>query len=315
MTPAKIITRTGKNLAGTPPRIPVTKISTSGVPTTTIELIINESLSNEWTTNFSFQRTIPTDNDIIWETIKELQRRGIRPKEWVDIDPENPNETRAARDENEHENAVALISELDSFYGRVLPATFREQCTGTSCQNVAGQSSAKASSRKTTIGFTPFIICAAWMAGYPEMQRKTGGDASSKEEQKQRPGARPDGHDQTDYLLRIAEVIQAEDQERRDKGKRGFRAIGVLGSDVYDKLLILRALRPKFPGVLFFTNNMDAQLAQPEEWKAAHNLVVVSAFGLQLGPRWQRHIPPFRDGYQTAFYLGTLIALDQLSEG
>ena len=148
-----------------------------------------------------------------------------------------------------------------------------------------------------------------------DAEKKTGGDASSKEEQKQRPGARPDGHDQTDYLLRIAEVIQAEDQERRDKGKRGFRAIGVLGSDVYDKLLILRALRPKFPGVLFFTNNMDAQLAQPEEWKAAHNLVVVSAFGLQLDPRWQRHIPPFRDGYQTAFYLGTLIALDQLNEG
>ena len=148
-----------------------------------------------------------------------------------------------------------------------------------------------------------------------DAEKKTGGDASSKEEQKQRPGARPDGHDQTDYLLRIAEVIQAEDQERRDKGKRGFRAIGVLGSDVYDKLLILRALRPKFPGVLFFTNNMDAQLAQPEEWKAAHNLVVVSAFGLRLDPRWQGNIPPFRDGYQTAFYLGTLIALDQLNKG
>ena len=57
-----------------------------------IELIINGSLSHWWTTNFSFQRTIAPDNDIIWETIKELQRRGIGV-----LDPENPNATRAAR--------------------------------------------------------------------------------------------------------------------------------------------------------------------------------------------------------------------------
>ncbi len=43
------------------------------------------------------------------------------------------------------------------------------------------------------------------------------------------------------------------------QGEKGFRAIGILGSDVYDKLLILRALRPRFPDVVFFTNNLDAQ--------------------------------------------------------
>src|SRR5262249_22400074 len=31
-----------------------------------------------------------------------------------------------------------------------------------------------------------------------------------------------------------------------------IRAVGILGSDVFDKLLILRALRPAFPEALFF---------------------------------------------------------------
>jgi hypothetical protein len=285
-----------------------------------IEQIINGSLSNWRNTHFSFQRTIATDDDVIWETIKELQRRGIRPKEWVDIDPENPNVTRVAKDENEHENAVALISELDSFYGRVLPATFRSQCTGIPVRKLLGQSvgeSLEQTSSKASKKGDDWIYTFHYLRGLDgrlpgDADKKTGDGASGKEEQKQKSGARPSGHDQTDYLLRIAEVIQTADHLRRDTGRRGFRAIGVLGSDVYDKLLILRALRPKFPGVLFFTNNMDAQLTQPEEWEAAHNLVVVSAFGLQLGPLWQQHIPPFRDGYQTAFYLGTLIALHQL---
>ncbi len=143
---------------------------------------------------------------------------------------------------------------------------------------------------------------------------KKSGDTSNKEEQKRTSGSRPDGHDQTDSLLRLADMMATEDREARNKGEKGFRAIGVLGSDVYDKLLILRALRPRFPDVVFFTNNLDAQFSQPEEWEAAHNLVVVSAFGLRLHDRWQRNIPPFRDGYQTATFLGTLVATGEFEQ-
>ena len=37
----------------------------------------------------------------------------------------------------------------------------------------------------------------------------------------------------------------------------------MLGSDVYDKLLILQALRPAFPRAVFFTTDLNARLAYP----------------------------------------------------
>ena len=40
----------------------------------------------------------------------------------------------------------------------------------------------------------------------------------------------------------------------------------LLGNDIYDKLMILRALRPEFPGAIFFTNNYDAHFELRDEW-------------------------------------------------
>jgi len=51
---------------------------------------------------------------------------------------------------------------------------------------------------------------------------------------------------QSDYLRRLARQMK-EDNARWQRGSSGIRAIGLLGSDVYDKLMILRALRPQFP--------------------------------------------------------------------
>jgi hypothetical protein len=96
-------------------------------------------------------------------------------------------------------------------------------------------------------------------------------------------------------------------------GRKGrIKAIGVLGSDVYDKLLVLQALRDRFPGAVFFTTDLDASLLHPEEYKWAHNLVIASNFGLELHPELQRQkgIPPFRDNYQTSLFFSTMMALD-----
>jgi len=96
---------------------------------------------------------------------------------------------------------------------------------------------------------------------------------------------------------------------------RGLRAIGLLGSDVYDKLELLKALRPMFPEAVFFTNYIDARLAHPDEWKETHDLVVVSARGLSLdGPHKEfQRVAPFRDGGQTALFEATLQAMGQIS--
>ena len=200
------------------------------------------------------------------------------------------------------------------FTGRVLPATFREQCTPIEVRTLLDQSIPKAS-RKDDDWIYTFEYLRGLDGRLPGDPANQTGDSSSKEEKKQTPGARPNGHDQTDYLLRIAEVIKAENQRLRDKGKRGFRAIGVLGSDVYDKLLILRALRPEFPGVLFLPTTWTRNLRSPRSGRRRTTWWSFRPGVATRYPRWQGSIPPFRDGYQTAFYLGTLIALDQLNKG
>src|SRR5215467_4812432 len=86
-------------------------------------------------------------------------------------------------------------------------------------------------------------------------------------------------------------------------------------SDIYDKLMILRALRPQFPGVAFFTNNYDAHFERRDDWNYAHNLIIASPFGSALPEIYsQQHIAPFRDNNQTSMYVGTLVAMTRMEE-
>jgi hypothetical protein len=123
-------------------------------------------------------------------------------------------------------------------------------------------------------------------------------------------GENTEGADQSDYLRRLAHRLVQRDRELRRADGSGIRAIGVLGSDVYDKLLVLQALRPELHDVVFFTTDLDVRLLHPREWAHAHNLIIGSAFGLSLNRTYQPNIPPFRDAYQTSVYAATLHALD-----
>ena len=91
----------------------------------------------------------------------------------------------------------------------------------------------------------------------------------------------------------------------------GIFAIGVLGSDVYDKLLVLQSLRKRFPNALFFTTDLDAALSFKTNLSVTRNLIVASAYGLSLQAQLQRSIAPFRDVYQTAGYYATLRAISE----
>ncbi len=120
---------------------------------------------------------------------------------------------------------------------------------------------------------------------------------------------RPDGQSQLDYLRRlVAKMKQDADAVSGFIGKPP-KAIGVLGSDVYDTLLILKAVREKFPNAIFFTTNLDARLLQESEAKWTRNLVIASPFGLNLHNHIQHDIPPFRDSYQTSGFFSVLRAL------
>ena len=57
-----------------------------------------------------------------------------------------------------------------------------------------------------------------------------------------------EGLNHSDYLRRLARKLKEANArwQREDHDDLGIRAIGLLGSDTYDKLMILRALRPQF---------------------------------------------------------------------
>src|SRR5262249_38031016 len=118
-----------------------------------------------------------------------------------------------------------------------------------------------------------------------------------------RPVERADGTGQFDYLRRLAARIEL----------KNYAAIGVLGSDTYDKLLVLQAIRPWAKQALVFTTHLDARLLHPEEFQWAHNLFVASAFALRLAAGVQRSTPPFRDTDQAGALLATRLALEESS--
>ena len=97
----------------------------------------------------------------------------------------------------------------------------------------------------------------------------------------------------------------------RISDKCGIKAIGVLGSDVYDKLLVMHALKAYFPDTQFFTTDLDSRLYHEREMDATRNLLVASDFGLELNPniKGETKIPPFRDNLQTATFVSTLMAV------
>ena len=110
-------------------------------------------------------------------------------------------------------------------------------------------------------------------------------------------------------MRRIAEYRQKIDEGLRRNGEGRIMAVGILGTDVFDKLLVLRALRPHFPEALFFTTDFDETLLMPSELSWTRNLIISSSFGPELRPEIQCNIPPFRSSYQTAAFLATQLAI------
>lgn len=227
-----------------------------------------------------FHRTISTDCDLAKALVDELRLRDVKAND-----------------------GIVLISEWDTTYGRALPEAFKEM-------NQAKQG------EKTLWQFS-------YLRGLDGKLPGDGADKKTDPGKKSSDNEKPDiempfGNHQKDYLRRIAARVADFDQrlkhceeksgDQKSAGckKGGVKAIGILGSDVYDKLLILKALHDRFPEVIFFTTDLDAGLLHADEWDSARNLIVASGYGLRLNGWLQNDIPPFRDGYQTAYFLSVL---------
>ena len=221
-----------------------------------------------------FYRTIGTDRQLMDALVAELKLRGIMPL-------------------TDH---IVLISEWDTDYGRYLPRTF-------------------ACSAGINVDFKN-IHRFTYMRGIDGQISKANEPAKAPESysQSNKKGSRlegiekPEGHSQFDYLRRLARDLKKIDGDLRKEGA-SIKAVGLLGSDIYDKLLVLQAIYELFPGAIFFTTDLDARFLHPNELEWTRNLVIASNFGLSLHPGLQKNTPPFRYSYQTSLFFATRLAL------
>ncbi|MCX7096833.1 MAG: hypothetical protein NTV43_02880 [Methylococcales bacterium] len=200
----------------------------------------------------------------------------------------------------EKSDHVLILSEWDSFYGRAMPTAFKNAWA----KDDKGQKVVQVFGYMRGLdGKLPDKGDKAAVADKKPDSKDKSEVAASIES--------PEGQSQKDYLRRLADHIVGLDQDFKNQGhSKGVAAIGVLGSDVHDKLMILEALRQYFPHKLFFTTDLDAAYNHPSKRRQTHNLLVASAFDLQLRSELQGNIPPFRDAYQTAMFLATQLVVN-----
>jgi hypothetical protein len=231
---------------------------------------------------------IGTDYDLAGVLVKELECRDIWP--------------------GKKDNDIAIISEWDTEYGQRMTPTFLRAASGRSGRIEEGANRYATRAELEKQHFFSFTYLRGLDGKVPDDKsqpavddKSTAGSSPRSGSQEDKPTAeKGEGNNQIDYLRRLVARMTAE-------GKT-FRAIGLLGSDVYDKLLLLQALRPSFPEAVFFTTDLDVRLLQPGDLAYTHNLLIVSHYGLTLDPELQRDNPPFRSGYDTSSYLGYLLA-------
>ena len=222
--------------------------------------------------DFDIEHVIGTDRELADMLVHELNLRGI--------------------EASPHEKTVALVAEWDTFYSQSMVNAFSQAFHNdglrffTYLQGIDGRLPRDRAPDE---------------AG-TQKQAASGSALQGGEPLEDAPEVQSFGRSQIDYLQRLV------DQMKRTS-PRGWKAIGVLGSDFYDKALILQTLKHEFPESVFFTTDLDQRFLDPAEHKTTRNLLVASHFGLKLHYGLQRAIPPFRSVYQTALFLGCLKAV------
>jgi len=273
-----------------------------------------------------FVRMIGTDDLLALHLVEELKRRRIH------VVP------RRAGEEGAH---VALISEWDTFYGKAFPLAFGSVVACSDPNRKVFNWRAYARYLSEAGNSDPYCLPAN-VHTYTYVSGIDGRlpDSTSEEKPADSKDARmvesvwtyskslevPIGRGQLDYARRLA--LKLRDHYLGREGHK-LQAIGVVGSDVYDKLPLLHALREAFGDITLFTTDLDARLLHHEQFEWTRNLIVASNYGLELNPKYQcrayesaRHtdggtgkrrepspFPPFRDNYQTSLFLACRAAL------
>lgn len=217
------------------------------------------------------------------------------------------------------EDHVAMVSESDTFYGRSLPAAIQAATLASQTNEtyrlrlLNGLAAGRIQAPSNVLVYGYLRGLDGRRADPPDPSQTTEPNPSTPEaavaSMMRRISEISKGEAQFDYAARLAERLAQRDAELRRRGAGRIVAVGLGGSDLYDKLILLQALRPRLGKALFFTTDLDARLWDVENLPYTRNLLVASAYGLQPADGDSRPPPPFRDSYQTAVYQACRAAL------
>src|SRR5260370_9924818 len=136
---------------------------------------------------------------------------------------------------------IVILSEWDTPYGRSLSTTFETEASAQSANEITEHPN-------------NWIHSYHYLRGIDgRLPGDSGKDNQREQEQKTQLGQNTvaseatEGLNQSDYLRRLARQLKDDNARWQREDRSGIRAIGLLGSDIYDKLMILRRLRPHFP--------------------------------------------------------------------
>ncbi|WP_422001706.1 hypothetical protein [Reyranella sp.] len=226
-----------------------------------------------------FVRTIGRDLRQIDLLVKELRARGVDGRE---------------------SHRVVLLREWDSIYAR----KFAEDLKVRLAEETEG---------KIELEIHSYLrgLDGATADGAPKLQRLVPRGDKDRDDRKARVEVEwPESRDQRDYVRRlVAEIEEGPRRDDRTKAKGKVMAVGMIGADVHDKLILAQALRAAFPDRVLFTTDLDARFMHPEVLGYTRNLIVASSLSLVPDPVPTVGIAPFREAYQTAVYRAAYYAV------
>ena len=229
-----------------------------------------------------FFPTLSSDEQLAKSLVMEMKRRGLNVIDEASLDH------------------IVLIGEWDTFYARALPRAIEGEI-----QNLRSVSDGRDLSRTLQLMFSADVLPPAGVhrfnyfrgldgavPGEGSEVERAGETANDEGEPKRQALEQPFGTDQQDTIGRLASSLGRFARQLQNEHGERIGAIGVLGSDVYDKQLVLQALRERFPRAMFFTTGLDARLTHQEQYEWCHNLIVASSHGLELERPIQGAVPP-----------------------
>lgn len=242
-----------------------------------------------------YHPAVTTDDLVAEALVAELRQRGVG--------------------DAPHERVV-LIAESDSFYSRELIRRFRDLAS------------------RDDNGRSMRVEVQYYLRGLDGAITGDSGkdvDTRGRDPRDARSIEWPEARDQRDYVRRMVERLRQTEQrpearlEVKGPTRGGARdgaadagagnspqfmetgpitAVGVFGTDVHDKLIVLQALRDVFPDKPVFTTDLDARYLHPKALPFTRNLITASGLALRVTPTLDpsNSIMPMRDSYQTSAY-------------